>query len=47
MKTHALQYNFVNSQTYLAQIYLFLPDPVQNPIYIVMDPDPRWSKFIL
>ena len=28
MKTHALQYNFVNSITYLAQMYLFLPGPV-------------------
>ena len=48
MKTHALQrYNFANRLAYLTQIYLFLPDPVENPIYIVMDPDPRWSKFIL
>ena len=31
----------------MAQIYLFLPGPVQNPIYIVMDPNARWSKFIL
>ena len=47
IKTHALQHNFVNSITCLSQIYLFLPGPIQNPKYSVMDPDPRWSKFIL
>ena len=47
MKTNALHYDFVNSLMYLAQTYLFLPGPVQNPIYIVIDPDLRWSKFIL
>ena len=47
MKTHTLKYNFINSLTYLAQMYLFLPGPVKNPIYIVMDLHPRWSKFIL
>ena len=38
MRTHALQYNFVNSLTYFAQIYLF-SGPVQNPIYSAMDID--------